>query len=146
MVPGQVHDRAAGQDLADLAFEVGPLAGTPEVVDDQEPARVEIAPQPQDLGLGERHASHFDGVQERIPVQVGIIEAYGVLLGRSVEVGQQPTHADHELAIGLGIIDRPVPAPEAGVGRAREIELGVAGGAGGGGFVAVRPEQTAFEA
>ena len=63
-------------------------------------------------------------------MQVGIVEPDGVLVGRSVEVGQQAAHAHHELAVRLGIVDGPVPAPVAGVGGAGEIELGVLAGGG----------------
>ena len=48
-----------------------------------------------------------------------------MLVGRGVQVGQQAADAHHELAVGLGIVDGPVPAPVAGVGGAGEIELGV---------------------
>jgi hypothetical protein len=70
-------------------LEVGPLARAPEVVDDQEPARLEVAPQAQDLRLGEGHAADLDRIEEREPVQVGIVEADGMLVGRGVQVGQQ---------------------------------------------------------
>jgi len=49
---GQVDDRVFGKHPPDLGLEIGPLIGSPEIVDHQESAGQQVPPQGGGLSVG----------------------------------------------------------------------------------------------
>ena len=103
----------------------GPVA--PEVVDDEKAAGQQVIAQRQGFGLGQRHRADLDRVQERVTPQARVGQFDRVVLGPGVDQAQA-FERDQELAVRLGVVDRPAAAlvvivELAAVDRAREVEL-----------------------